>query len=143
VSKTHSINTRLIIELRRTLNHRGLDGGPATIVWHPAHHYRITISRATGGDPDRTYQATGAKKFGPSRPYGPRKKTPTNNEGSDVADVSRHHTVEMGESKNGDFPGENGCSKPCYAIVLRQGPHRLFPSGEAEQSLSFGSRQIH
>ncbi len=29
-------------------------------------------------NPDRTYQPTGAKRGGPSRPYGPRKKTPPN-----------------------------------------------------------------
>ncbi len=79
----------IIIELRRTLNHQGLDAGPATIAWHLTHHHQITISRATiyriltsagliTREPNRTYQPTGAKRGGPSRPYGPRKKTPPN-----------------------------------------------------------------
>ena len=37
----------LIVNLRRDLTRRGLDAGADTIVWHLAHHHRITVSRAT------------------------------------------------------------------------------------------------
>ncbi len=37
----------LIVELREKLSATGLDAGPDTIVWHLAHHYEITVSRAT------------------------------------------------------------------------------------------------
>jgi len=37
----------LIVELREKLTATGLDAGPDTIVWHLAHHYQVTVSRAT------------------------------------------------------------------------------------------------
>jgi transposase InsO family protein len=35
------------VNLRANLQHRGLDHGPATIVWHLQHHHDITVSRST------------------------------------------------------------------------------------------------
>jgi transposase InsO family protein len=37
----------LIVRLRKELADQGLDAGPETIAWHLAHHYEITVSRAT------------------------------------------------------------------------------------------------
>ena len=37
----------LIVRLRKELTGSGHDAGPETIVWHLAHHHRITVSRAT------------------------------------------------------------------------------------------------
>ncbi|MEO6125979.1 MAG: DDE-type integrase/transposase/recombinase [Ilumatobacteraceae bacterium] len=37
----------LVLEIRSHLTDQGLDAGADTIVWHLAHHQRITISRAT------------------------------------------------------------------------------------------------
>ena len=44
---TPPATVELIVNLRANLRRQGLDHGPATIVWHLAHHHGITRSRST------------------------------------------------------------------------------------------------
>src|SRR4051794_3389119 len=44
---TPTATVELVVALRRRLVEQGLDAGPDTLVWHPAHHHATTVSRAT------------------------------------------------------------------------------------------------
>ena len=44
---TPTATVELIVELRTKLTSQGHDAGPATIAWHLAQHYKLTVSPAT------------------------------------------------------------------------------------------------
>ncbi len=46
--QTPAEHAELVVNLRRSLTHQGLDAGPVTIAWHLQHHHHITLSRAFG-----------------------------------------------------------------------------------------------
>ncbi len=110
------------------LHHIGLgqplNGTPIVML---IHGYDIRVIHAATGEiirrltinPELRYHGTGAKRGGPSRPYGPRKaRNPNPETGSSLADVSRHHMVEL----RGIEPLTS--SMPCvgcrFAVVRRR-----------------------
>ncbi|MBX7068075.1 MAG: helix-turn-helix domain-containing protein [Microthrixaceae bacterium] len=85
--ETPAATVELVFELRRTLARDGLDAGADTIVWHLQHHHQITISRAA------VYRIVRRGALVVAEPRTKHRKTrnPNPDEGSGLADVSRHH----------------------------------------------------